>query len=858
MSADRKSGNALGLPEASRSAPGSIGFKNLLIVVGQLALVLLLLRQYSIEGAAFIRVALLAFGGFAIHALLPLPYRLPFFAALSIAATAFIMGLENGAWLIGIGLILIGVCHLPVAAWVRGTILLGLGALLSLQRAALVPFPWSEAIWPILGSMFMFRLIVYFYDLRHDKAPTSIARTLAYFFMLPNVCLPLFPVVDYKTFRRNYYDADAYLIYQRGIDWIVRGVIHLLLYRIIYYYLTLAPAEVTTPAELTQYLVTNFLLYLRVSGLFHLVVGMLYLFGFHLPETHNRYLLASSFTDFWRRINIYWKDFMQKVFYYPIIFRLKRLGTERAIIVATLLVFLLTWFLHAYQWFWLRGTILFVPQDILFWTILGALVVVNSLFEMRHGRARSLGAPAWTWRRTFTLTTKTYATFWFICILWSFWTAESIKDWLSLWPALRGTYTIEALLYPGIVLAVVLLGSIPQDKLETAKTPERASRAWNRERLVTLACLVALIVVSVETVHRRIGSEVASVMHTIRSGRLSRLDTAKLERGYYESLLSVDRFNSQLWEVYAKKPANWLTAETANIKRFVGGFGQVELAPTFVATTPYGLLSVNRWGMRDQDYSLQPAPGTFRAVVLGASSVMGWGVTDNATFESLVEMRLNAELRDTPYQRFELLNFGVPGYQPPQQLVAWEKALEFAPSSVFFVATGREQDRSAMYLVEVVRKGIEIPYPELRDIVDRAGVRADMDEASATRALTPFGSEILAFVYERIAADARNRGIVPVWIFLPQVREGNWQEATPEAVRIANNAGFITINIEDVYRGHDFTDIRLAEWDEHPNAVGHQMVADRLYSDLLERRDEIFAAPQLESRDATQVQPTEH
>ena len=27
--------------------------------------------------------------------------------------------------------------------------------------------------------------------------------------MLPNVCFPLFPVVDYKTFRRNYYDDDA-------------------------------------------------------------------------------------------------------------------------------------------------------------------------------------------------------------------------------------------------------------------------------------------------------------------------------------------------------------------------------------------------------------------------------------------------------------------------------------------------------------------------------------------------------------------------------------------------------------------------------------------------------------------------
>ena len=89
---------------------------------------------------------------------------------------------------------------------------------------------------------------------------------------------------------------------------------------------------------------------------FHLIVGMLHLFGFRLPETHRLFYLSSSFTDFWRRINIYWKDFMQKIFYYPAVFRLKHLGTTRALVIATLYVFVMTWFLHAYQWFWLRGT----------------------------------------------------------------------------------------------------------------------------------------------------------------------------------------------------------------------------------------------------------------------------------------------------------------------------------------------------------------------------------------------------------------------------------------------------------------------------------------------------------------------
>lgn len=827
---------------------GAIGLTHLAFIAVQLGLLLVLLRQFQIENAAFRQLAILAFGGALIHALLPLRFRLPFFAGLSLIGVVWVLGAANSAWLIAIGFALIGVCHLPVSFTIRGALLLLCAGVLIAQRANLLPAPWSEAVWPILGSMFMFRLIVYFYDLQHDRTPASPARTLAYFFMLPNASFPLFPVVDYKTFRRNYYDADAYRIYQKGVDWIVRGVVHLILYRYVYYHLTLAPSEVTGPAELGQYLVANFLLYLRVSGLFHLIVGMLYLFGFHLPETHNRYLLASSFTDFWRRINIYWKDFMQKVFYYPAVFRLKKLGTNNAIIVATLYVFLLTWFLHAYQWFWLRGTTLFVPQDILFWTILGVLVVLNSLYEIRYGRVRSLGRPVWTWRKTAILTLKTYATFWFICVLWSFWTAESLADWASLWSALRGPFTLEALLFPGLVLMVILLGSIPMQKEETAKSPEQARRAWLRDRAFAIAVLVGLIGISIETVHTSIGPEFATTMHSLRSGRLSRLDNARLERGYYESLLSVDRFNSQLWEVYAKKPATWLDVDNAGLKQFVGGFAQNELVRSMRSSTTYGPLSTNRWGMRDQDYAQTPPPDTFRAAVLGASSVMGWGVADGHTFEALVESRLN-ETPPGSFARYELLNYGVPGYQPPQQLVAFERSLQMQPNAVIFVATGRELHRSATYLAEVVRKGIEIPYAPLRAIVERAGLRADMDETAALKRLDAYRSEILAFVYKYIAGEAQVRGMRAVWVFLPQVREGPWEEETPETIRIAREAGFVIINLADLYKGRDVAAIRLAEWDDHPNALGHQLIADRLLEGLHAHRDAIFGMTQQSNSD---------
>ena len=40
---------------------------------------------------------------------------------------------------------------------------------------------------------------------------------------------------------------------------------------------------------------------------------------------------------------------------------------------------------------------------------------------------------------------------------------------------------------------------------------------------------------------------------------------------------------------------------------------------------------------------------------------------------------------------FELLNFGVPGYQPPQQIVNFERAMRLQPNVLFYVRTGRER-----------------------------------------------------------------------------------------------------------------------------------------------------------------------
>jgi hypothetical protein len=249
--------------------------------------------------------------------------------------------------------------------------------------------------------------------------------------------------------------------------------------------------------------------------------------------------------------------------------------------------------------------------------------------------------------------------------------------------------------------------------------------------------------------------------------------------------------------------------------------------------------------MRDQDYARLPAPGTHRIALLGASTVMGWGVADAETFEALVEGRLNRERAGRPHVRYEILNFGVPGYQPPQQLAVLDRVLSFRPGVVLYMSTGSEPGGAIESLAKAVHARIPVPYDYLAEAARRAQIEPSTGETTALRRLEPFRWEILTWLYREIVQRCRAEGVVPAWVFVPQVpREADrrpWQQEIDNVRRIAEEAGFAIIDLRDVYDGHALHAVRIAEWDNHPNAQGHRHIADRLYRVLLE--NDILLSP---------------
>ena len=154
-----------------------------LLAVGlQFALLVVVMHRFELESGAVLRLSVLALARL----------RRPRRAATRLATGVFcpacrwpesilVLGPVSGAWLVGLGLASDG--HLPPAGGMDGEDRTAAGlwqvSCWRYLRSGRLESPFSGAIWPILGSMFMFRLIAYVYDLRHEKVkPRLLAHGL--------------------------------------------------------------------------------------------------------------------------------------------------------------------------------------------------------------------------------------------------------------------------------------------------------------------------------------------------------------------------------------------------------------------------------------------------------------------------------------------------------------------------------------------------------------------------------------------------------------------------------------------------------------------------------------------------------
>jgi hypothetical protein len=795
-----------------------MGIGPLLLVTAELALAMLVVVLFQLEPSKLIGRGLFCLVPvFVAHSLLPLKFRLPLLLAATAALLFYLLGVTAAAITIGAGLLLIGLCHLPLAFRSRLLLVLVVATVFALLQGRV--FHASRHLMlamPVLGALFMFRLLIYMYDIRHENpGAATIWQRLSYFFLLPAPLFPFFPVLDYRMFLRCYYARPAFEISQTGILWMSRGIIHLVLYRFIYHFYSPAAEYVVDLGGVMAFCLSGYLIYLRVSGLFHLIAGSLRLFGFDLPDTHRLYFFASGFSDYWKRINIYWKDFMAKLFFFPSFGMLKKLETRARVAAATAIVFVATTYLHSYQMFWLQGRFTIYETDYWFWGILGVLVILNQLYDDKNRSQRKLpGAKlVWDFKVALKLSVQTTAMFVFLCLLWSLWSSQELSVWIGVMKQAANMSAGDLALFFGFCGAAVFLGVLGQYVRYRGFTIFEEHPKIPRSVATTVIPLAVCAVVWVYHAKLGLPGVLGEKFDVVRIDQPNERDQNAKERSYYEGLLAAPQSDAESSVELKDSGANDIRQRLyrANLRN-VEAWG--------------AKWSTNAWGMHDKPYSKKKSAGKARIAMSGASYAVGRGVSDGKNFESVLE----GQLKDV-----EILNFAMADTSTIQRMADLDLRIRaFDPDYFMIVVHGNEMSRTIRKLASQIAGGDELTYPWLKNLVKGLGVSPETEEADIIRALNPKSKEIMEWTYGRIAAICKEEGIKPLWVFLPLVRAQNQLLLAEETGVIARAAGIETIVLDNAYGAHSPEELRVSEQDYHPNELGHRMIAKRLGEKLKE------------------------
>lgn len=158
--------------------------------------------------------------------------------------------------------------------------------------------------------------------------------------------------------------------------------------------------------------------------------------------------------------------------------------------------------------------------------------------------------------------------------------------------------------------------------------------------------------------------------------------------------------------------------------------------------------------------------------------------------------------------------------------------LSFEPDAVFFVAHTSDKDLNLWVLAELSKNKIDIPYPYLQEVLQQANLTEINDSLTVDnrrRRLAPYEDEISTWAHKQMVDICRKHNILPVWIFLPMTYQRLKEADIAGDIAAAEDAGFVVINLSKVYDDFNQDELRLAEWDLHPNVLAHRLIADQLY-----------------------------
>jgi hypothetical protein len=249
--------------------------------------------------------------------------------------------------------------------------------------------------------------------------------------------------------------------------------------------------------------------------------------------------------------------------------------------------------------------------------------------------------------------------------------------------------------------------------------------------------------------------------------------------------------------------------------------------------------TTNSAGLRDTEYPAVKPADTFRIAVLGSSWTMGSGVLLEDVWHSRLEQELNAASAD---QHFEVISFGVDQYGLGEIVATLEhKVPAYDPDLVIIAITHYTPtvlwpDPPIAY-EQSTRRNPFFNYYTARviDLRLNLGLFPNSDTRRASVAGSGEFRRQLNRALQNFSAYNTTTG-TPVAI-VRLAYTGGWKIKNEAVSSLFDtlDENLVYFDVLDQVRGQGYRppQLRISNWDSHPNALAHQLIADATRNSLI-------------------------
>jgi len=222
-------------------------------------------------------------------------------------------------------------------------------------------------------------------------------------------------------------------------------------------------------------------------------------------------------------------------------------------------------------------------------------------------------------------------------------------------------------------------------------------------------------------------------------------------------------------------------------------------------------------------------------VLLGGSIEMGSGVTTEETYENLAEVMLNEEQVYPSYKGVEIVNLSAPGLHLPQQIARVDRMVpQFNPDAVIYTCHSNEMRRFITKLHRIYADTIDVDYQYMNDLYEELDLPRNVAPALFKKRMAPVSFDAMEWGLTYIKDQIISMNALPIWMFVPSL-DGEYNLDEDEMLfQLAEDLGFYILDLRNYGGKLKEEDLVLSPWDKHPNALAHQLMADKMFKEILE------------------------